>query len=209
MQFMMADRKINAVESTSAGRLFDAVSAILGIRRASTFEGEASTTMMFYAERWEETGDYGEANLPDLADISVLSRQNEDAGTADHENDDHLTPAHILDTKTLVSYLTDKRLEGASQDQLAWEFHRILANGIVKTCEILRDETGLSTAALSGGVFQNRLLLRMCKDDLERKGFEVLVHSMIPPNDGGICLGQAAVAMRKLEKMKANDVAGV
>ncbi|MBE6010750.1 MAG: carbamoyltransferase HypF, partial [Lachnospiraceae bacterium] len=180
MQFMMADRKINAIESTSAGRLFDAVSAILGIRRASTFEGEASTTMMFYAERWEETGNCKARDLPDLA----------------------WKPEQVLDTEKLVSYLTDQRIAGGSQDQLAWEFHRILANGIVKACEIHRDETGLKTVALSGGVFQNRLLLRMCKEDLERKGFHVLIHSMIPPNDGGICLGQAAVAMRLLEKMK-------
>lgn len=183
MQFMMADRKINAIESTSAGRLFDAVSAILGIRRASTFEGEASTTMMFYAERWEETGNCKARDLPDLA----------------------WKPEQVLDTEKLVSYLTDQRLAGGSQDQLAWEFHRILANGIVKACEILRDETGLKTVALSGGVFQNRLLLRMCKEDLESKAFDVLIHSMIPPNDGGICLGQAAVAMRLLEKMKEEE----
>jgi hydrogenase maturation protein HypF len=192
MQFMMADRNINAVRSTSAGRLFDAVSAILGVRKASTFEGEASTTLMFYAQRWDESH---APEQMELMDISVISEDTEPAKS-------EWTPAHILDTRSLVSWLTKQKLAGASQDALAWGFHRILANGIVKTCEFLREETGLQTVALSGGVFQNRLLLRMCKEDLESKGFRVLVHSMLPPNDGGICLGQAAVAMRKLEKMQ-------
>ena len=209
MQFMMADRNINAVRSTSAGRLFDAVSAILGVRKASTFEGEASTTLMFYAQRWEEEH---ASEKVELMDISVASggvkEAYDDTGKAEDEKADRSmadswTPNHILDTKSLVSWLTDRKLSGVSQDQLAWAFHRILADGIVKMCEVLREESGLQTVALSGGVYQNRLLLRMCKDNLESKGFHVLVHSMLPPNDGGICLGQAAVAMRKLEKMRA------
>jgi hydrogenase maturation protein HypF len=75
-------------------------------------------------------------------------------------------------------------------------------------CCGIREKTGVQTAALSGGVFQNRLLLRMCEAGLEDEGFEVLIHSMVPPNDGGICLGQAAVAARALYKSKENDPEG-
>jgi hydrogenase maturation protein HypF len=75
-------------------------------------------------------------------------------------------------------------------------------------CCRIRQKTGVQIAALSGGVFQNRLLLRMCEAGLEKEGFEVLIHSMVPPNDGGICLGQAAVAARVLYKTKKGDPSG-
>lgn len=183
VQFMMADRKINSVKSTSAGRLFDAVSAVLGIRRSSTFEGEASTTLQFRAERW--SGDPG--SVP--ADFAPVTE------TAD---DGRL----VFATGRLFRRITEERLRGRSSDELAWIFHQALADGIVKMCAELRDHTGVSIAALSGGVFQNRLLLRMCEAGLKKENFEVLRHSMVPPNDGGICLGQAAVAARILYREK-------
>ena len=192
IQFMMADRGLNAVTSTSAGRLFDAVSAILGIRKASTFEGEASTTLMFAAERWEEKS-------MECPDASAESR-NEPGEDSQNETDRISEVENMLhiNTQALVWELTVRRMAGEDTDQLAWVFHRKLADGIIAVCEKIREDTGVNAAALSGGVFQNRLLLRMCKEDLEESGFEVLIHRMIPPNDGGICLGQAAVAARVL-----------
>lgn len=195
-QFMMADRKINAVKSTSAGRLFDAVSAVLGIRRASTFEGEASTSLQFAAERWSE--DPGKASLCE--------------GPWVIEEDGAL----VMDTQKLFMSLAEEMLKATEsgadaegvdrkRERLAWEFHQCLADGITEICVALRERTGLGTAALSGGVFQNRLLLRMCEDALRREGFEVLIHSMVPPNDGGIALGQAAVAARELKRMTDRD----
>lgn len=71
---------------------------------------------------------------------------------------------------------------------------------IVAGCERARRETGLSTVALSGGVFQNLLLTRLVKDSLEAAGFQPLLHSLLPPNDGGICVGQAAFAMYALQE---------
>lgn len=183
VQFMMADKNINSIRSTSAGRLFDAVSAVLGVRRISTFEGEASTTLQFTAERWSE--DPGKVP-EDLETIIYISDDGE----------------LVQDTEKLFMWLTEQKLAGRSQEELAWIFHQSLADGIVKMCCRLREETGIGTAALSGGVFQNRLLLRMCEDGLKEEGFEVLIHSMVPPNDGGICLGQAAVAMRELLRRK-------
>jgi hydrogenase maturation protein HypF len=77
---------------------------------------------------------------------------------------------------------------------VAARFHNGLAGVTVAACQALRDATGLETAALSGGVFQNLLLLERTVAGLEQAGFRVLVHSRVPPNDGGISLGQAAVA---------------
>ena len=87
-----------------------------------------------------------------------------------------------------------------NRDYLAWTFHRILADMIVEACLKAGRETGIGTAALSGGVFQNTLLLGMCIKDLEEAGFRVLRHHMIAPNDGGIGLGQAAYGLEWLRR---------
>ena len=195
VQFMMADKKINSIRSTSAGRLFDAVSAVLGIRRVSTFEGEASTTLQFTAERFSrDPGTIQYRNEP--GDESLMPRP-----YARTDEDGSL----VLNTDDMFMWLTDQRCKGRSQEELAWLFHQSLADGIASMCCLIREKTGITTAALSGGVFQNRLLLRMCEARLGEAGFEVLIHSMVPPNDGGICLGQAAVAARALSKSKAKD----
>ena len=77
---------------------------------------------------------------------------------------------------------------------MAARFHRGLAAGVVAACRAVRAERGLTTVACSGGVFQNALLLGLVVDGLEADGFRVLLHSRVPPNDGGISLGQAACA---------------
>ena len=189
-QFMMADRNINSIGSTSAGRLFDAVSAVLGIRRVSTFEGEASTTLQFTAERWSEDPGiirYREAEGGETLMPAPAVRESEEG-------------VLIQNTDEQFMWLTEQMLRGRSPEELAWMFHQSL-------CRI-REKTHVSTAALSGGVFQNRLLLRMCEAGLKKEGFEVLIHSMVPPNDGGICLGQAAVAARALQKKKEQESEG-
>ena len=90
------------------------------------------------------------------------------------------------------------RLDGADSGMLAARFHSQLANMIAKTCEAIRADTGLNTCALTGGVFQNRLLTTLCAGLLREAGFRVLLHGMIPPNDGGIGAGQAFAAMYHL-----------
>jgi hydrogenase maturation protein HypF len=77
---------------------------------------------------------------------------------------------------------------------IAARFHHGVADAIVRICVMLRENTGVSTAALSGGVFQNILLLERTVAGLEQAGFAVLTHSRVPPNDGGISLGQVAIA---------------
>ena len=196
-QFMMADKNINAVRSTSAGRLFDAVSAVLGIRRKSTFEGEASTTLQFTAERYSEESEPEKAAGRPVFD-SLIEAEDGTAG----QDTDRLFGWIAEQMTEAVNVIPGEALE-RKREELAWMFHRGLADGIIAMCRRIRESSGMNVAALSGGVFQNRLLLRMCEDGLKAEGFEVLIHCMVPPNDGGIALGQAAVAARRLYRSLA------
>lgn len=184
VQFTMADRKINAVISTSAGRLFDAVSAILGIRRQSSFEGEASTALQFAAEAFEQKNE----SVKNETWSKMQSVMLETEGRC------------ILNTEALVQLIVETKLQGAGSGALAYLFHQTLAEQIVAVCMEARKSSGRNKVALSGGVFQNRLLLRLTEERLGQEGFEVLCHHMIPPNDGGIAIGQAAYGMNRLQK---------
>ena len=180
VQFAMADRKLNAVLSTSVGRLFDAVSAILGIRHKSSFEGEASMALEFAAEAYEQN--------------NHVQKQNEKIDPLVYEEDGHI----ILNTQLLVQRIVEAKLQGSDSDRLAYWFHKILAEQITAVCVEARNVSGRQKVALSGGVFQNRLLLRLTEERLTEEGFEVLRHRMVPPNDGGIAVGQAAYGMAQL-----------
>lgn len=201
---------VNTVESTSAGRLFDAVSAILGIRRRSTFEGEASTTLMYRAmdgrkllqdeNRWQRYA------RPLLDQAAVLRPQKAPDGR------------WLVPTEGLFRLLLREKLRGAGRPQaaarngapagreepagaatyrreqdavLAYIFHEALARMLADCAALLREEGAPSVCALSGGCYQNRLLLELSQKALEEKDFKVLRHHLIPPNDGGIALGQA------------------
>lgn len=168
---IMAEKKVNAVSSTSAGRLFDAVSAVLGIRRSSTFEGEASMALQFAAEKFSREP-YG--NYEPMEKL-----------TAEKEG------RIMLCTQALVKRLCDGVQNGEDKNRLAYEFHSLLADMTAQACRIISECTGVKVCALSGGVFQNKLLLKMVKYRLEKMGLRVLIHSLVPANDGGIALGQA------------------
>ena len=229
LQFTMEERGINTVQSTSAGRLFDAVSAILDIRKSSTFEGEASTSLQFAAEKWldaqqqktfyqqqidinrnmkvsqENSSDADQKiiadrnksmNLKSISDVaqkSVVEKNNS-------INRNIKADLYYLPTLSLVKEVAERKLAGENSNQLALHFHRRLAGMIVSACEKAREEIGINTVALSGGVYQNKLLLDYSVTMLEERGFHVLRHHLLPPNDGGISLGQAVAAMRSLQK---------
>ena len=101
----------------------------------------------------------------------------------------------LLPTLPLFRHLTELRMKKTPVQKLAYMFHEGLAEQIRQCCRILREKEGLSTVALSGGVFQNQLLTQLTAKKLTADGFRLLLHSLIPPNDGGICLGQAVAAM--------------
>ena len=210
VQFTMADRKINAVMSTSAGRLFDGVSAILGIRRKSTFEGEASMALEFAAEEYRETVSAEseelfkrEKNLQKQA-VMIFEQKEDFQGLEEGKinrnrinfTDDRL----LLNTESLINEILTRRLNGEDPGSLAYFFHQELARQITASCVKIREQSGCNKVALSGGVFQNRLLLELTDHMLSEQGFEVLKHQLVPPNDGGIAFGQAVYAMAYLEK---------
>ena len=182
VQVTLAQRRLNGVTSTSAGRLFDGVSAMLGIRLASTFEGEASMALQFAAERAAARG-----SIPPEPDTDLLREEN---------------GFLYMTTDTLAEKLLRRRLDGEDPETLAWRFHDGLAARIAAACAAARDRTGVNTAALSGGVFQNTLLMDLTAARLRKLGFRLLTHRLIPPNDGGIALGQAVYAMEKLNELK-------
>lgn len=176
-QCAMIDRRMNTVVSTSAGRLFDGVSALLGLRRQSTFEGEAATALEFCAEGWR-------GDAPDFGGEPLILQG---AGGL------------LLNTPALVRRVCDGIAAGRPAAELAYGFHAGLAEMAAAACAQLRKTRGLAAVALSGGVFQNKLLTRLTRDKLEGQGFTVLTHHLVPPNDGGLALGQAVIASNRLE----------
>ena len=169
---------VNCVTTTSAGRLFDAVSALLGLKRVSTFEGEAAAALEFEAERCSAAERKAQEALP----FRLLPADG--GGKAPFR----------IEVHGVFGELAKKALRGVPTPELASLFHLTLAAMTEAACLRCRERTGIGTVALSGGVFANRLLLGLCEERLEARGFKVLTHSMVPPNDGGIALGQAAVA---------------
>jgi hydrogenase maturation protein HypF len=151
----MIETGVNTVETSSCGRLFDAVAAIVGLRNVATFEAQAAIELEMAADPTEE-GVY---------------------------------PREGLDFRPVLDAVAADRSRVGVR---AARFHNTVAAAIAETCARMRRETGLRRVCLSGGVFQNQLLLRRTVGRLS--GFEVFLHAAVPANDGGIALGQAAVA---------------
>ena len=157
--------------TSSAGRLFDAVAAILGVRDTVNYEGQAAVEL---------------EQLADPAETSAYPARITGPGTGG-------SPLRLAGSD-LVRAVVEDVDAGVPVPLVAARFHNGLAGLTVAACQALRDDRGLGTVALSGGVFQNMLLLERTVAGLEQQGFRVLVHSRVPPNDAGISLGQAAVA---------------
>jgi hydrogenase maturation protein HypF len=157
-------RNVRTFSTTSTGRLFDAVAALLGFTGSITFEGQAA----IWLEHLARTSDT-EMRL----DLRIDGKE--------------------LDWRGALDTLIRQRRAGVAPAVLAAAFHHGLAAAIVDlTCRLLADHA-LDTAVLSGGVFQNDLLLRETAGVLNDRGARVLLNSRVPPNDGGISLGQAAI----------------
>jgi hydrogenase maturation protein HypF len=168
----MGLRGVHAPPTSSMGRLFDAVAALAGLRDVNRYEGEAA---MELEGRAADT-DGGAYPLP-LVPVG---------------------DGAIWDPAPLIRAVVDDVRRGEDVRALASRFHRALAAAVVEGCARVRETDGLRTVALSGGCFQNRRLARLAREGLERAGFRVLTHRRVPPNDGGVSLGQAAVALATL-----------
>lgn len=160
----LARAGVNSPLTSSAGRLFDAVAAILGIRDVINYEGQAAVEL-------EQRADPGEHGAYDTA----------------------ISSSWLLGSD-LVRAVAEDELAGVPTPTIAARFHNGVAAAIVRVCLSLSKERGLRSVALSGGVFQNLLLLRRTSAELDSRGFRTLVHTRVPCNDGGISLGQAAIA---------------
>ena len=163
---------LNAPMTSSAGRLFDGVASLLGLRDRVTFEGQAAMELEALAER--------DSDRIYRADVINTG------GTM------------VVRTSDVIRGVVDDLLAAVPASRIAARFHATLVDIIVRVCAEARQQASISTVALSGGVFQNAWLLTATVDALEARGFTVYTHRRVPTNDGGLALGQAAVAARRL-----------
>ena len=164
----MLARGIQTVDTSSCGRLFDAVASILGLRQEINFEGQAAIELeMGATEKVEES-------YPFEIDCGE--------------------PWQIDMRPAIQSIVRDFRQARQATGEIAARFHNTMAAVIVEVCRRLRQQEHLQRVCLSGGTFQNMLLLKRAANALRNCGFEVFLHARVPPNDGGISLGQAVIA---------------
>lgn len=178
----MIKRNINSPRTSSMGRLFDAAAAILDICGTATYEGEPAIELE--AAAWHALGsrtvrpiDY-QSGIPTSVDDST-----------------------ILDSQPLIEALLEGIEAGASPDRLALGFHIVIARASARIASEICAREGTDTVALSGGVFMNRLLLRLLTRELKDAGLAVLAPCTVPVNDGCIAYGQAAVARARLAQV--------
>lgn len=165
------ERNLNCVPTSSMGRLFDAVAALIGVRQSVSYEAQAAMEMEALADHVSRATPYP---------VSILA-----------------SAPHVVDTGAMLSAICSDVIDGTPPGVVSSRFHRTIVQLIAELCNRARTEEGIDRVALSGGVFQNVLLLQHTVETLEEAGFEVLVHRVVPPNDGGLALGQAiAAAMR-------------
>jgi hydrogenase maturation protein HypF len=179
----MIRKGVNAPVTTSAGRLFDAVASLLGIAQKTSFEGQSA--MALEAAAFEARGEAERSGRPPRSLPLVVASE----GLA------------VLDWEPLVSYLLRNLSSGSSPFLLAAQFHAALADGILAVAR----HAGSPRVALTGGCFQNKLLTELAVERLGAAGFEVLLHGAVPPNDGGIGVGQVLVAAESLKHLHRED----
>lgn len=168
------EKRVGGISTTSCGRIFDAAACLLGLGDINRYEGELPARLQACAEGF--TGMSGET-----ADFSI------------EKADDGYTLNLGLALRGIIE-------DGKDKEEKAYIFHRALAKGLAAMAGIARDEHGIDRVGLSGGVFQNTLLLKLTRDLLLEAGFEVSIHAEAPTNDGGISLGQAFLAAGILQK---------
>jgi hydrogenase maturation protein HypF len=165
------DRKINSPLTSSCGRLFDAVSALIGVRDSIDYEAQAAIELEMIATDFKPSSDA-------LYPFDIEDNNGE----------------KIIRLGGLFDAILSDIKQNKSKAEIAYRFHISLARTIACLCSKLSDETGIKIVALSGGVFQNRLLLHLVLEALQERNLITLSHKQVPTNDGGIALGQAAIA---------------
>ena len=173
-------RGFNSPRTSSAGRLFDCISALLGIRETIEYEGQAAMELEMKALEAKALEMTAAENMPCLEPYDFVISEQDGVRI--------IRPAPIIE-----AVVRDIR-SNVSVPMISMKFHITVAHIIETMCRLISNDTGMKRVALSGGVFQNRLLLKMVPAVLRKDGFEVFQQRLVPCNDGGISLGQAAVA---------------
>ncbi|WP_173198795.1 carbamoyltransferase HypF [Geobacter sp. SVR] len=178
----MLEKGINSPPSSSCGRLFDAVAALLGLRHTVSYDGQAAIELEALAEAAEDDGVYpyriGEAPSGSSAGAVIAS-------------------GIELDFSPMFLKILSDLADTVPAAVIARRFHGTVAHAGTETCLRIAASTGLERIVLSGGVFQNRILSDLMYSGLVARGMQVYTHRLVPPNDGGIALGQVAIAGRR------------
>jgi len=186
----MLERGFNSPLTSSAGRLFDAAAALAGVRDQVSFEGQAAMEL-----EWLATGQPSDGAYPfTYQDLEVDSFSG--------------ARAWVIDTRPLICGLVEDVGRGVARAIIGRRFHSTMVELIHQTCLRIRQDRGLRTVVLSGGVFMNALLTSEASARLEADGFYVYRHRQVPPNDGGLSLGQVAVAARQIANLEAAATEG-
>jgi hydrogenase maturation protein HypF len=168
----MIERQFNSPITSSMGRLFDGVAALAGVRDRASYEGQPAVELEWLAATSAVGGVYPFYLVESAAEYSSL----------------------IIDTRPLVEAVAGDVLRGTDAATIARRFHSTVVEIVARVCSQLRQQTGLNVVALSGGVFLNALLTVEVIEVLTRQDFRVYRHRRVPPGDGGLCLGQLAIA---------------
>jgi len=166
------ERGVNSPLTSSAGRLFDAVSALAGVRGEIDYEAQAAIELEMAAP--DKVEDFEGESYP----FAIIEEQG----------------VRVVRLTGLISSVARDVRAGVPVPIVSARFHHTVAQIITGMCRAIAEESGIKEVALSGGVFQNRLLLKLATSALKREDFRVLTHHLVPCNDGGVSLGQAVVA---------------
>ena len=172
---MMLEKGLNTPLTSSMGRLFDAAASLAGVRDRVSSEGQAAIELEWLATETLAAGAYP---------FEITAEPEADAAPS----------ALVVDTRPLVRAIATDAGAGIDSRVIARRFHSTVVEIIAAVCGRLRDESGLDAVVLSGGVFLNALLTHEVSARLAVEGFRVCRHRLVPPNDGGLALGQVAVA---------------
>jgi hydrogenase maturation protein HypF len=181
----MLEKKINSPLSCSIGRIFDGIAGILGIVKVVSTEAEAPQKLEEKALISNHASEDLE-KVPDLISVSILKNQKGE---------------FVFSTEDLVKGVINLMTKGVKISDIAFYLHLAIIRATLKVVEALKEETDIKNVVLSGGAFQNRLLLRGIWEGLEKRGFKVFLPLKVPFNDGGIALGQVGVALSQLSEL--------
>ncbi len=174
----MLERGINSPLTSSCGRLFDAVAAMAGLRSRISYEGQAAIELEALAEEAETE-----------TETEMMIYPYSIASSADDL---------VLDMRLMIRAIVHDLELDEPRSAIARRFHNTVARATADVCEKVREAHGVNRVVLSGGSFQNKLLSEGVCNDLAARGFEVFTHRLVPPNDGGLALGQAVIAGQQL-----------